>query len=115
MRVAMGIVQSVGSSILNYGRIGHKFPGSIWREKSFELECRPGGYRGLIACVTEDNQRIPVNGTRDVNGRTNTILIDLYAWRFHHGLSTIRQWHRDLSRHQNWSVLEMVKNERGIS
>ncbi|KAL3068089.1 hypothetical protein niasHT_038079 [Heterodera trifolii] len=44
--------------------------GSIWQEKSFELECRPGGYRRLLACITEDGQRVPVNGTRVVNGFT---------------------------------------------
>ena len=44
--------------------------GSRWQEKSFELECRPGGIRRLVACVTEDNQRIPVNGSKEVNGFT---------------------------------------------
>ncbi|KAI1720832.1 major allergen [Ditylenchus destructor] len=44
--------------------------GSRWQEKSFELECRPGGIRRLVACVTEDGQRIPVNGSKEVNGFT---------------------------------------------
>ena len=44
--------------------------GSRWQEKSFELECRPGGQRVLIACVSDGGERIPVNGTRVVNGFT---------------------------------------------
>lgn len=44
--------------------------GSRWQEKSFELECRPGGIRRLVSCVTEDGQRIPVNGSKEVNGFT---------------------------------------------
>jgi len=44
--------------------------GSRWQEKSFELECRPGGVRRLVSCVTEDGQRIPVNGSKEVSGFT---------------------------------------------
>lgn len=44
--------------------------GSRWQEKSFELECRPGGVRRLVACITETGERIPVNGSKDVNGFT---------------------------------------------
>ncbi|KAE9548632.1 hypothetical protein FO519_008156 [Halicephalobus sp. NKZ332] len=48
---------------------GHEV-GSRWQEKSFELECLPGGVRKLKACVTEDGQKIPVNGSKEVNGFT---------------------------------------------
>jgi len=44
--------------------------GSRWVEKSFELECHPGGVRHLLACITELGQKIPVNGTKDLNGFT---------------------------------------------
>jgi len=46
---------------------GHSV-GSRWQEKSFELECKPGGYRKLVACVTEEGEKIPVNGSKEVNG-----------------------------------------------
>jgi hypothetical protein len=46
---------------------GHEV-GSRWQEKSFELECLSGGVRKLRACVTEEGQRIPVNGSKEVNG-----------------------------------------------
>jgi hypothetical protein len=42
--------------------------GTIWQEKSFELECMAGGVRHLVSCVTEDGQRVPVNGSREING-----------------------------------------------
>jgi len=42
--------------------------GTIWQEKSFELECLSGGVRRLVSCVTEDGQRVPVNGSREING-----------------------------------------------
>jgi len=47
---------------------GHRV-GSQWRENSFELECRPGGYRRLLACVADSGERIPVNGTLIVGER----------------------------------------------
>ncbi|CAD5224604.1 unnamed protein product [Bursaphelenchus okinawaensis] len=53
-----------------YATCGNHAVGSRWQEKSFELECRPGGVRELKACVTEDGQRIPVNGTKQVGGFT---------------------------------------------
>uniref|UniRef100_A0AC34QNI9 Uncharacterized protein n=1 Tax=Panagrolaimus sp. JU765 TaxID=591449 RepID=A0AC34QNI9_9BILA len=46
---------------------GHEI-GSLWQEKSFQLECLPGGVRKLRACVTEDGQKIPVNSSKNVNG-----------------------------------------------
>uniref|UniRef100_A0A1I8BXX4 Hyphothetical protein n=1 Tax=Meloidogyne hapla TaxID=6305 RepID=A0A1I8BXX4_MELHA len=42
--------------------------GSVWQEKSFELECLPGGYTRLRACVTEEGNRVAVNKTSNVNG-----------------------------------------------
>ncbi|KAF7638449.1 hypothetical protein Mgra_00002126 [Meloidogyne graminicola] len=42
--------------------------GSVWQEKSFELECLPGGLTKLRSCVTEEGYRIAVNGTRFING-----------------------------------------------
>lgn len=44
--------------------------GDRWIEKSFEIECHPGGIRQLVACITEVGQKIPVNGTKEVNGFT---------------------------------------------
>ena len=48
---------------------GHEV-GDRWIEKSFEIECHPGGVRQLVACITEVGQKIPVNGTKEVNGFT---------------------------------------------
>jgi len=42
--------------------------GSRWQEKSFELECRPGGIRRLVACVAEDGTRVAVNGSKVIKG-----------------------------------------------
>jgi hypothetical protein len=64
-----GMVTLVQGANPSAGCDGHS-PGSKWQEKSFELECRPGGIRRLVACVTEDGQRIPVNGSKEVNGFT---------------------------------------------
>ena len=66
-------------SVLNHPRLkgpnpnancegGHRV-GSKWRENSFELECRVGGWRKLLACVADSGERIPVNGTLIVGER----------------------------------------------
>jgi len=49
---------------------GARRVGDRWQEKSFELECRAGGIRLLVACVAEDGTRVPVNGSRVIAGFT---------------------------------------------
>uniref|UniRef100_A0A914HLF0 Secreted protein n=1 Tax=Globodera rostochiensis TaxID=31243 RepID=A0A914HLF0_GLORO len=71
-------------------RCDGRLVGSIWQEKSFELECRPGGYRRLLACISEDGQRVPVNGSRVVNGFTMVCQQFGNGTVIFHGSKTVR-------------------------
>uniref|UniRef100_A0A914LYN3 Sushi domain-containing protein n=1 Tax=Meloidogyne incognita TaxID=6306 RepID=A0A914LYN3_MELIC len=58
--------------------------GSVWQEKSFELECLPGGYTRLRACVTEEGNRVKINTTSTVNG------FDVECIQFYNGTIIFR-------------------------
>uniref|UniRef100_A0A7E4W5V5 Ig-like domain-containing protein n=1 Tax=Panagrellus redivivus TaxID=6233 RepID=A0A7E4W5V5_PANRE len=64
-----GMVTLVQEANPNAKCDGHPV-GSRWTEKSFELECLPGGARKLISCVTEEGVKVPVNQSKEVNGFT---------------------------------------------
>lgn len=42
--------------------------GEKWQDKSFEFECLRGGQQKLLGCIGENNVRIPVGGTKEING-----------------------------------------------
>ncbi|VDM40817.1 unnamed protein product [Toxocara canis] len=46
----------------------HHNVGDKWEEKSFEFECLRGGQQKLLGCIGENNVRIPVGGTKEING-----------------------------------------------
>ncbi|VDK78544.1 unnamed protein product [Anisakis simplex] len=42
--------------------------GSKWQEKSFEFECLKGAQQKLIGCVMDNGEKIPVGGSKEING-----------------------------------------------
>uniref|UniRef100_A0A915PPS8 Abnormal cell migration protein 18-like fibronectin type I domain-containing protein n=1 Tax=Setaria digitata TaxID=48799 RepID=A0A915PPS8_9BILA len=50
-------------------KCGDKYStGEQWREKSFLYECAPGGQQKLVACIAEDNERINIGESKEING-----------------------------------------------
>ncbi|KAI6190197.1 hypothetical protein M3Y97_00090500 [Aphelenchoides bicaudatus] len=88
--------------------------GSRWQDRSFELECRPGGFKVLKACVAENGQRIAVNTSREVDGFT--LICQQFAngtVLFHGAKSVKAPTNFNINTH-NQKCIDEHSNERSI-
>lgn len=92
----------------------NSFAGSRWQDRSFELECKAGGFKVLKACVAENGQRVSVNSSREVDGFTLICQQFANGTVLFHGAKSVKAPKNFNINTHNQKCIDEQSNERSI-